>query len=198
MEHVERNSPGRSLAAASPAGSHRTDPSSRQNQKSPILKALRLLEHLAHSSAPVALADLTRSLQLPKPTSHRLAGMLERIGYVQKDPLTLRYCVGPALEELSLLALRNGARTNKRRLLMEDLAERLGVRVNFAVLKSGKLMLVEWVDSVSLISHLRLRAVFQFLRNWRSGSSTPSRAMTVSPATARLSSPTKICVPAGK
>jgi IclR family transcriptional regulator, acetate operon repressor len=59
--------------------------------------------------------------------------------------------VGPALEDVSLLALRNGARTNMRRLLMEDLAERLGVRVNFAVLKSGKLMLVEWVDSVSLI-----------------------------------------------
>jgi IclR family transcriptional regulator, acetate operon repressor len=151
MEHTKTDLSVRSLADANLAGARWSQRPSRENQKSPVLKALRLLEHLAHSGGPVALADLTRALQLPKPTSHRLAGMLERVGYVQKDPLTLRYSVGPALEDVSLVALRNGARTNMRRLLMEDLADRLGVRVNFAVLKSGKLMLVEWVDSVSLI-----------------------------------------------
>jgi DNA-binding IclR family transcriptional regulator len=116
-----------------------------------VRRALALLAYLAHSSEPVALAELTRALQLPKPTSHRLAGALERAGFVRKDPLSLRYSVGTGLEDLALVALRNGPRTNLRRLLMQELSERLGARVNFAVLKSGKLVLVEWVESVSVI-----------------------------------------------
>ena len=121
------------------------------NEKSPVIKALRLLEHLAHSDEQVSLADLSRKLLLPKATSHRLASMLERDGIVEKDPVTLRYSLGSHFESIALCALRNGASANLRRQLMEQLADRLGVRINFAVLKSGKLMLVEWVDSISLI-----------------------------------------------
>ena len=121
------------------------------NEKSPVIKALRLLEHLAHSDEQVSLADLSRKLLLPKATSHRLASMLERDGIVEKDPVTLRYSLGSHFESIALCALRNAASANLRRQLMEQLADRLGVRINFAVLKSGKLMLVEWVDSISLI-----------------------------------------------
>jgi IclR family transcriptional regulator, acetate operon repressor len=120
-------------------------------EKSPVLKALRLLEHLAHSDEQVSLADLSRKLLLPKATSHRLARMLERDGFVNKDPVTLRYSLGSHFENIALSALRNSASANRRRQLMEELAERLGVRINFAVIKSGQLMLVEWVNSVSLI-----------------------------------------------
>jgi IclR family acetate operon transcriptional repressor len=121
------------------------------NEKSPVLKALRLLEHLAHNREQVSLADLSRNLLLPKATGHRIASMLERDGFIDKDPVTLRYSLGSQFESMALVALRNGATANLRRRLMEELAERLGVRTNFAVLKSGKLLLVEWVDSVSLI-----------------------------------------------
>src|SRR5262249_7314820 len=72
-------------------------------------------------------------------------------GFVLKDPLTSRYSVGAGLEDVALVALRNGARANIRRLLMQDLAEPLGARVNFAIMKSGKPILVEWVDAVSVI-----------------------------------------------
>lgn len=124
---------------------------SRAKEKSPVLKALRLLEHLARSGEQVSLADISRTLLLPKATGHRLAAMLERDGFVDKDPVTLRYSLGSHFEDMALIALRNGATANLRRRLMQQLGERLGVRVNFAVLKSGKLMLVEWVESVSLI-----------------------------------------------
>src|SRR5258708_28005276 len=77
--------------------------------------------------------------------------MLERDGFIDKDPITLRYSLGSQFENMALIALRNGATANLRRRLMQELAQRLGVRINFAVLKSGKLMLVEWVESVALI-----------------------------------------------
>ena len=118
-------------------------------EASPVLKSLRLLTHLARSRDPLALADLSRALTLPKATAYRLAHKLEDLGFVRKNPLTLRYSVGPTFEDVALSALRSGGGTNRRRVLMDDLSERLGVRTNFAVLKAGKLTLVEWVESSS-------------------------------------------------
>ena len=117
--------------------------------RSPVLKAFRLLTHLAASRQPVALADLSRALKLPKPTTHRLARAIEKAGFVQKDPLTRRYRVGAALEDLAIGALRYGASHAARRLIMNGLAERLGARVNLVVLRAGNLSSVEWVESTA-------------------------------------------------
>lgn len=126
-----------------------TKKGSQDADKSPVLKALRLLAHVSASPEPVALADLTRALQLPKPTSYRLASALEAAGFLAKDPLTKRYVVGAHFEDVALSAMRNGAGHDTRRLMMDALAERIGARINVAVLKSGKLLLVEWVESTS-------------------------------------------------
>ena len=117
--------------------------------RSPVLKAFRLLTHLAASRQPVALAELSRALKLPKPTTHRLARCIEQAGFLQKDPLTRRYRVGAALEDLAIGALRHGAGHAARRLIMNGLAERLGARVNLVVLKAGNLSSVEWVESTA-------------------------------------------------
>lgn len=117
--------------------------------KSPILKALRLLTHIAGSSGPLALAELSRTLKLPKPTTHRLARTLENSGFVQRDPLTRRYQIGSRFEDVALSALRHGASHGTRRLLMNELSERLDARINLVVLKAGNLSFVEWVESTS-------------------------------------------------
>ncbi|KAB2919007.1 MAG: IclR family transcriptional regulator [Hyphomicrobiaceae bacterium] len=119
------------------------------NDKSTVLKALRLLAHVARSSEPVALADLSRALSLPKPTSFRLARTLEQAGFIQKDPLSRRYRIGSGFEDVALSALRHSAGQGGRRLLMSELAERVGGRVNLVVLKAGNLSFVEWVESTA-------------------------------------------------
>jgi len=151
MEQSKHHPEGGNRAALRPLAARPRGDWWCEDEISPVLKALRLLAYIAHSGEPVALSEITRALGLPKPTSHRLAGMLERARFVQKDPLTSRYSVGAKLEDVALVALRNGARAHTRRFLMQDLAERAGARVNFAILKSGKPMLVEWVESVSVI-----------------------------------------------
>lgn len=118
-------------------------------ERSPVLKALRLISHLASSKDSVALADLSRALNLPKPTTFRLARSLEGAGFIEKDPLTRRYRVGGAFEDIAWSALRYGAGHATRRLLMNELAERLGARVNLVVLKAGNLSFVEWVESTA-------------------------------------------------
>lgn len=119
--------------------------------KSPVLKALRLLSHVAECQEPVMLADLSRAVRLPKPTSYRLASMLERAGYMRKDPLTLRYSIGPKFQDIALSGLRNGGTGAGRRFLMDALARRVGARVNFVVLRGSELLNVAWVESTSLI-----------------------------------------------
>jgi len=120
-------------------------------EKSPVIKALRLLTHLANSSHSVPLTDLSRALKLPKSTSHRLANMLERAGFVHKDLLTSNYSLGMAFDDVALSGLRNGAGSNKRRQLMDELSARLGICTNFAVLKAGKVLHIEWVESTAVL-----------------------------------------------
>jgi IclR family acetate operon transcriptional repressor len=119
------------------------------DERSPVTKALRLLAHLAAAREPVALADISRALKLPKPTTYRLARSIERAGFVHKDPLTRRYSLGAAFENLALNALRHGIGHAPRRLLMNSLAEKLGARVNLVVLKAGNLSFVQWVESTA-------------------------------------------------
>jgi len=118
---------------------------------SPVLKALKLFAYVAQASERPMLAELSRAVALPKPTSYRLALMLEAAGYLHKDPQTLRYSVGPKFEDVALSGLRNGGAGGARRLIMEGLAKRLGARVNFVVLRAGELAFVEWVDSTSAL-----------------------------------------------
>ena len=119
--------------------------------KSPVLKALSLLSHVAQCHEPLMLADLSRAVRLPKPTSYRLASMLERAGYMRKDPLTLRYSIGPKFEDIALSGLRNGGAGASRRFLMDGLAKRAGARVNFVVMRGSELLNVAWVESTSAI-----------------------------------------------
>jgi DNA-binding IclR family transcriptional regulator len=117
--------------------------------KSPVAKALKLLTYIAQSKHPVALAELSRQLDYPKPTSYRLARFLERLGYVQRDPLTRRYLIDAAFDDIALSALKHGAGQRSRRLLMNELAHRIGARVNLVVLKSGGALFVEWVETIT-------------------------------------------------
>ena len=120
-----------------------------QADRSPVTKALRLLVHVARCKEPVTLSELSRAIELPKPTTYRLLRNLEGIGFVQRDPLTRRYLIGSVFEDIALSALRHGAGHGARRLLMDQLAHRLGARINLVVLRSGNLLFVEWVESTT-------------------------------------------------
>src|SRR3990170_2783631 len=115
--------------------------------KSPILKAIRILRRVAEEEAPVSLADLSPALGLPKPTVHRLALLLEQEGLLQRDPLSRRYLVGSALEELAFQAIRNAPGHTTRRLHMQRLAEKICESINLGALSGDEVVYVERVES---------------------------------------------------
>jgi len=114
---------------------------------SPVLKAVALLAHVARASPSVSLAALSAAVSLPKPTAHRLVGLLERVGLVSKDPLTRRYAVGAALVEIGFDALRSAPGHRNRQLLLERLSEKLGETVNLGVLSGGEVLYLDRVEA---------------------------------------------------
>src|SRR5574337_283498 len=114
---------------------------------SPVLKAIAVLRHIAEASGPVSLAGLSSAARLPKPTAHRLAGLLEEAGLVRKDPLTRRYDVGTALVELGFRAICAAPGHRNVRLLLERLSEKLGETVNLAVLSGAEVLYLDRVEA---------------------------------------------------
>lgn len=106
-----------------------------------------MLLRTAQDETPVTLAGLSTAVNLPKPTVHRIAGMLEREGLLYKDPLTRRYSVGKTLHDLCFHAIRNGPPHHDRQLILGRLSEKLGETINLGVLSGGEILYVERVES---------------------------------------------------
>jgi DNA-binding IclR family transcriptional regulator len=111
-----------------------------------VLKAVAVLSHVASASGPVTLAELSIAAGLPKPTAHRLAGLLEKAGLISKDPLTRRYVVGASLIDLGFNALRNAPPHRERRRLLEHLSAKLAESINLAVLAGDEVVYLDRVE----------------------------------------------------
>lgn len=114
---------------------------------SPVLKAVAVLGHVARAPGPLSLAALSALVELPKPTTHRLARLLEHAGLVWQDPLTRRYVVGNRLVDLGFHAIRNAPAHRNRRLLLERLSEKLAETVNLAILAGDEVLYLDRVES---------------------------------------------------
>lgn len=116
-------------------------------RRSPIVKAIRILSRVARDESPVALADLSAALKLPKPTAHRLASLLEQEGLLHKDLLTRRYSVGQAFHDLCFQAIWNSPAHRERQVLLQRLSEKLGETVNLGMLSGREVVYLARVES---------------------------------------------------
>lgn len=114
---------------------------------SPVVRALRILAAVARADGPVSLAELCQMVGLPKATVHRLAGLVEAEGLIERDPLARRYVVAGGFDDLALRALRTAPVHRNRRAILKRLSERLGETVNVGVMHGGEVMYVDRVES---------------------------------------------------
>ncbi|MFD9790996.1 IclR family transcriptional regulator [Streptomyces sp. NPDC059070] len=100
-----------------------------------VQRALEVL-HAFHDNGPdLSASDLSRRLGLPVSTAHRLARTLVGAGFLEQDPHTARYRLGPAMTELGRLSYhQRGLHLAAPELA--DLAARTGARADLA-LRSG-------------------------------------------------------------
>ncbi len=76
-------------------------PQQGQDKYNAIEKTLLVLSHFAKSNSPIRNNDLAKALNINKATTSRIVKTLQKEGYLDQDPLTKEYCLGPMISSLS-------------------------------------------------------------------------------------------------
>lgn len=110
-------------------------------------RALAILREIAQAQGPTAAADIALKLGLSKATVHRLAVHLEELGFLQRQPGTKRFVVGPELQLLAVDALINSTWRGERHAILQALVEQVQETCNVTVLDGNEVVYIDRVES---------------------------------------------------
>ncbi len=105
---------------------------SKQGQIPTNLRLLVLLEEVAKAGVPVTPTALKDTLNLPKPTLHRLFNTAEAEGFLQRDIDGRSYGPGPRLRQLSMHTASAQRIRTVRLTILRSVAEKIGETCNIA------------------------------------------------------------------
>ncbi|MFE7718478.1 IclR family transcriptional regulator [Nocardia rhizosphaerihabitans] len=110
-----------------------------------IERAAAVLRLLARGSGPMAVGEVAAALDLAKPTAHGILRTLLGVGFVDQDPATGRYLLGPALGELGSDHLDVNELRSRAIHRADALASRTGESVRMAVSRPSGVTVVHHV-----------------------------------------------------
>jgi len=114
-------------------------------------RALTMLELLAKSKNGISMSEMSRKLSLPKSSIHLILTTLERRGYLQKNPQSRKYQFGLKMFSLSRIAVENLEMRDQAHPFLISLMKKTGLTVHMGVLEWGEVVIIEKVDTPSLI-----------------------------------------------
>ena len=109
-----------------------------------------LLIAILNSPEPPLLSELARELGLPKSTTSRILGALERQGLIRRDRNSA-YLGGEVLLKYASMQNQDSALINRMRPVLESLAEKTSESINLAVPGNDDLKLIDQVDGKHLL-----------------------------------------------
>ena len=112
-----------------------------------VPKALRVLEAVAGRKRPMSITEIAAALDLPHPTAHRIVSVLERLGFVGREPGRRRIVEGRRLVGLGLSVLQAAAGSGARHTVLAMLAKKTGESCNLGVMAGGNVVYVDRVES---------------------------------------------------
>jgi DNA-binding IclR family transcriptional regulator len=116
---------------------------------SSTLRAFSVVELIAKAEAPVTLDELTQSSGLPKPTVHRILGLLMRGGIVSRESFDKRYFVGPRLSSIALRVQMHSPARAWRHSILVRLVDEIGETCNFTMLDGHDVLYLDRVETSS-------------------------------------------------
>jgi len=117
-----------------------------------LTKGMRLLEVLADSGRAMGVSELSRALDLDKSTTYRLLATLRPRGYVEQDPETKKYAVGPRMIAVSSRILGNNDAYLQARPVMKKLMQEVRETVHLAMLMEGQVVYIAQEISPEVVS----------------------------------------------
>ncbi|GAA1635237.1 IclR family transcriptional regulator [Actinoplanes couchii] len=106
-------------------------------------RGLTILSSFSEARPVLGIADISRAVNLTKSTTHRYVATLARLGYLQQDPETRKYSLGPKVVDLGFAAVNSLEINRVAAPCLQALADETGYTVSMAVLDGIDLVYVE-------------------------------------------------------
>jgi IclR family transcriptional regulator, pca regulon regulatory protein len=106
-------------------------------------RGLMILSAFSQGSSVLGVADLARAVSLNRSTAYRYASTLARLGYVEQDPDTRKYSLGPQVVDLGFAALSSMEMTRVAAGYLQSLADETGFSASMAILNGPDIVYVE-------------------------------------------------------
>jgi IclR family acetate operon transcriptional repressor len=110
-------------------------------------RALAILHAISATDSSVSAVELAPQLGLPKPTVHRLMQVLEYIGYLQREPGSKRFIIGPMQTEMALETLIHSPQRSIRHNILSSLSDELRETCNITALAGNEIVCVDRVEN---------------------------------------------------
>lgn len=111
------------------------------------LRLLMVLEALAKAGVPVTPTEINASLDLPKPTIHRLFSTLEEEGFLQREIDGRAYSPGPRLRAFSADIMSSLRIRTARQAILKRLSREIGETCNIALPDRDAMVYLERVET---------------------------------------------------
>lgn len=112
-----------------------------------LLKAARILDFLSDRDAPQALNIISKEAELTNSTALKILDTLLLIGYVQKDPETKKFSLGPALIKYANKAINQLDIKQIAQPHLEKLQEKTQETVHLGILDNTRIVYVTKIES---------------------------------------------------
>lgn len=116
-------------------------------RSSSTLRAIAVLEAIAGADGPLGLVELMQATGLPKPTVHRIVGLLEGAALLLREAEGKRYAPGPRLATLGLAALTHVAWRAPRHAILKALVAEIGETCNLTLLDGTEVVYLDRVEA---------------------------------------------------
>ena len=110
------------------------------------MRAMRVLEFLAHSKRGASVSNVSRSLALPKSSTYLLLKTLEQEGYLQRSAWSGKFYFGVRLVRLCRSALANLDLREVARPWLTNLMRQTGITVHLAVLECNEAVIIDRIS----------------------------------------------------
>ena len=106
-------------------------------------RGLAILAEFRPEAPERGISDLARALGLSRSTSHRYVATLARLGYLEQNPQTRKYRLGPRVLDLGFSAINSMELRQISAPHLQQLSDETGRTVNMAILDGADIVYIE-------------------------------------------------------
>ena len=106
-------------------------------------RGLGILAAFTPTQPSLGVSELARAVGLSRSTTHRYMSTLTRLGYLQQDPASRRYRLGPRVLDIGFSAINSMELRVISAPYLQRLSDETGFTVNMAILEGADILYVE-------------------------------------------------------